>query len=121
MTGETSARTARTASPSASRRRSAPSAAQPFRYSYNGSSYQITGVSFAGKTCVGLFGYNTGTLSNIIITTDVPMNNADGSVNSKAPTAKVTSTVQLNTVYVGVLAGWNQTGGAHLQLRRFRL
>lgn len=87
------------------------SAAQPFRYSYNGSSYQITGVSFAGKTCVGLFGYNTGTLSNIIITTDVPMNNADGSVNSKAPTAKVTSTVQLNTVYVGVLAGWNQTGG----------
>ncbi len=87
------------------------SAAQPFRYSYNGSSYQITGVSFTGKTCVGLFGYNIGTLSNIIITTDVPMNNADGSVNSKAPTAKVTSTVQLNTVYVGVLAGWNQTGG----------
>lgn len=87
------------------------SAAQPFRYSYNGSSYQITGVSFTGKTCVGLFGYNTGTLSNIIITTDEPMNNADGSVNSKAPTAKVTSTVQLNTVYVGVLAGWNQTGG----------
>lgn len=87
------------------------SAAQPFRYSYNGSSYQITGVSFTGKTCVGLFGYNTGTLSNIIITTDAPMNNADGSVNSEAPTAKVTSTVQLNTVYVGVLAGWNQTGG----------
>ena len=87
------------------------SAAQPFRYSYNGSSYQITGVSFTGKTCVGLFGYNTGTLSNIIITTDAPMNNADGSVNSNAPTAKVTSTVQLNTVYVGVLAGWNQTGG----------
>lgn len=87
------------------------SAAQPFRYSYNGSSYQITGVSFTGKTCVGLFGYNTGTLSNIIITTDEPMNNADGSVNSEAPTAKVTSTVQLNTVYVGVLAGWNQTGG----------
>ena len=87
------------------------SAAQPFRYSYNGSSYQITGVSFTGKTCVGLFGYNTGTLSNIIITTDAPMNNEDGSVNSKAPTAKVTSTVQLNTVYVGVLAGWNQTGG----------
>lgn len=87
------------------------SAAQPFRYSYNGSSYQITGVSFAGKTCVGLFGYNTGTLSNIIITTNKPMNNEDGSVNSEAPTAKVTSTVQLNTVYVGVLAGWNQTGG----------
>ena len=87
------------------------SAAQPFRYSYNGSSYQITGVSFTGKTCVGLFGYNTGTLSNIIITTDEPMNNEDGSVNSEAPTAKVTSTVQLNTVYVGVLAGWNQTGG----------
>lgn len=87
------------------------SAAQPFHYSYNGSSYQITGVSFTGKTCVGLFGYNTGTLSNIIITTDKPMNNEDGSVNSNAPTAKVTSTVQLNTVYVGVLAGWNQTGG----------
>lgn len=87
------------------------SAAQPFRYSYNGSSYQITGVSFTGKTCVGLFGYNTGTLSNIIITTNKPMNNEDGSVNSEAPTAKVTSTVQLNTVYVGVLAGWNQMGG----------
>ena len=87
------------------------SAAQPFCYSYNGSSYQITGVSFTGKTCVGLFGYNTGTLSNIIITTNKPMNNEDGSVNSEAPTAKVTSTVQLNTVYVGVLAGWNQTGG----------
>lgn len=87
------------------------SAAQPFRYSYNGSSYQITGVSFTGKTCVGLFGYNTGTLSNIIITTNKPMNNEDGSVNSEAPTAKVTFTVQLNTVYVGVLAGWNQTGG----------
>lgn len=87
------------------------SAAQPFHYSYNGSSYQITGVSFTGKTCVGLFGYNTGTLSNIIITTNKPMNNEDGSVNSEAPTAKVTSTVQLNTVYVGVLAGWNQTGG----------
>lgn len=87
------------------------SAAQPFRYSYNGGSYQITGVSFTGKTCVGLFGYNTGTLSNIIITTNKPMNNEDGSVNSNAPTAKVTSTVRLNTVYVGVLAGWNQTGG----------
>lgn len=87
------------------------SAAQPFHHSYNGSSYQITGVSFTGRTCVGLFGYNTGTLSNIIITTDKPMNNEDGSVNSEAPTAKVTSTVQLNTVYVGVLAGWNQTGG----------
>ncbi len=85
--------------------------AKPFRYSYNGNSYEITGVSFVGKTCAGLFGYNVGALSNIIITTNEPMTNEKGSANTKVPTAKVTETVQLNTVYVGVLAAWNQTGG----------
>lgn len=85
--------------------------AKPFQYSYNGNSYEITGISFVGETCTGLFGYNVGALSNIIITTNEPMTNEDGSANTKVPTAKVTETVQLNTVYVGVLAAWNQTGG----------
>lgn len=85
--------------------------AKPFRYSYNGNSYEITGISFVGETCTGLFGYNTGALSNIIITTNEPMTNENGSANTKVPTSKVNATVQLNTVYVGVLAAWNQTGG----------
>lgn len=74
----------------------------PFKHRYDGGSHIITGVSFAsGKNgyAVGLFGFTTGTLENIVVTTEKPLENA--------PTSKLGGNVQWKTVYTGVLAGKN--------------
>ena len=73
-----------------------------FKHRYDGGSHIITGVSFAsGKDglAVGLFGFTTGTLENIVVTTKEPL--------EKAPTSKLGGNVQWKTVYTGVLAGKN--------------
>ena len=73
-----------------------------FKHRYDGGSHIITGVSFAsGKDglAVGLFGFTTGTLENIVVTTDQELANA--------PTSKLGGDVQRKTVYTGVLAGKN--------------
>ena len=49
------------------------SEAQPFRHTYNGGRYEITGISFLTRDndrYTGMFGYNTGSLSNIALTGD---------------------------------------------------
>ena len=74
----------------------------PFKHRYDGGSHIITGVSFAsGKDglAVGLFGFTEGTLENIVVTTEKPLENA--------PTSKLGGNVQWKTVYTGVLAGKN--------------
>lgn len=74
----------------------------PFKHRYDGGSHIITGVSFAsGKNgyAVGLFGFTTGTLENIVVTTKEPL--------KTAPTSKLGGNVQWKTVYTGVLAGKN--------------
>lgn len=76
--------------------------ATAFKHRYDGGSHIITGVSFAsGKDghAVGLFGFTTGTLENIVVTTDQELANA--------PTSKLGGNVQWKTVYTGVLAGKN--------------
>lgn len=73
-----------------------------FKHRYDGGSHIITGVSFAsGKDglAVGLFGFTEGTLENIVVTTEEPL--------EKAPTSKLGGNVQWKTVYTGVLAGKN--------------
>ena len=72
----------------------------PFKHRYD--SHIITGVSFASGEdghAVGLFGFTTGTLENIVVTTEKPLENA--------PTSKLGGNVQWKTVYTGVLAGKN--------------
>lgn len=74
----------------------------PFKHRYDGGSHIITGVSFASGEngpAVGLFGFTTGTLENIVVTTDQELANA--------PTSKLGGNVQWKTVYTGVLAGKN--------------
>ena len=74
----------------------------PFKHRYDGGSHIITGVSFASGEdghAVGLFGFTTGTLENIVVTTVKPLENA--------PTSKLGGNVQWKTVYTGVLAGKN--------------
>ena len=77
----------------------------PFQHSYDGEKHTITGVSFAdetGGTAVGLFGFVTGTLENIVVTTEKAL--------ADAPTSKLGGRVQWRTVYIGVLAGKNSGG-----------
>ena len=74
----------------------------PFKHSYDGGEHIITGVSFASETndaAVGLFGFVTGTLENIVVTTSKKL--------ADAPTSKLGGSVQRRTVYIGVLAGKN--------------
>lgn len=76
--------------------------ATAFKHRYDGGSHIITGVSFASGEngpAVGLFGFTTGTLENIVVTTDQELANA--------PTSKLGGNVQRKTVYTGVLAGKN--------------
>ena len=76
--------------------------ATAFKHSYDGGSHIITGVSFASGEngpAVGLFGFTTGTLENIVVTTNQELANA--------PTSKLGGNVQWKTVYTGVLAGKN--------------
>lgn len=82
----------------------------PFKHSYDGGEHIITrtgtdGLSFVGEvgtessTAVGLFGFVTGTLENIVVTTEKAL--------ETAPTSKLGGSVQRRTVYIGVLAGKN--------------
>lgn len=74
----------------------------PFKHRYDGGSHIITGVSFASGEdgpAVGLFGFTTGTLENIVVTTSKKL--------AEAPTSKLGGNVQRKTVYTGVLAGKN--------------
>lgn len=82
----------------------------PFKHSYDGGSHIITradagGLSFVSEVgtessaAVGLFGFVTGTLENIVVTTEKALENA--------PTSKLGGSVQRRTVYIGVLAGKN--------------
>lgn len=74
----------------------------PFKHRYDGGSHIITGVSFASGEnghAVGLFGFVTGTLENIVVTTSKKL--------AEAPTSKLGGNVQWKTVYTGVLAGKN--------------
>lgn len=76
--------------------------ATAFKHRYDGGSHIITGVSFASGEdglAVGLFGFTTGTLENIVVTTKEPL--------KTAPTSKLGGNVQWKTVYTGVLAGKN--------------
>lgn len=76
--------------------------ATAFKHSYDGGSHIITGVSFASGEnghAVGLFGFVTGTLENIVVTTSKKL--------AEAPTSKLGGNVQWKTVYTGVLAGKN--------------
>ena len=73
-----------------------------FKHSYDGGEHIITGVSFASETndaAVGLFGFVTGTLENIVVTTSKKL--------ADAPTSRLGGSVQRRTVYIGVLAGRN--------------
>lgn len=73
-----------------------------FKHRYDGGSHIITGVSFASGEngfAVGLFGFVTGTLENIVVTTWKELD--------EAPTSKLGGNVQWKTVYTGVLAGKN--------------
>lgn len=83
----------------------------PFKHRYDGGSHIITtrtgtdGLSFVGEVgtessaAVGLFGFVTGTLENIVVTTSKEL--------AEAPTSKLGGNVQWKTVYTGVLAGKN--------------
>lgn len=73
-----------------------------FQHGYNGGEHIITGISFASEkndAAVGLFGFVTGTLENIVVTTEKALENA--------PTSELGGSVQRRTVYIGVLAGKN--------------
>ena len=73
-----------------------------FQHSYDGGEHIITGISFASETndaAVGLFGFVTGTLENIVVTTAEPL--------ETAPTSRLGGSVQRRMVYIGVLAGKN--------------
>lgn len=73
-----------------------------FKHSYDGGEHIITGISFASETndaAVGLFGFVTGTLENIVVTTSKKL--------ADAPTSRLDGSVQRRTVYIGVLAGQN--------------
>lgn len=82
----------------------------PFKHGYDGGEHIITradagGLSFVSEVgaessaAVGLFGFVTGTLENIVVTTDQAL--------KTAPTARLGGSVQRRMVYIGVLAGKN--------------
>lgn len=73
-----------------------------FTHTYDGGRYPITGVSFiSGKDGVyaGMFGRSDGTLRGVVLTTNEAM--------ETAPTVATSGVVQLRSVYLGALAGWN--------------
>ncbi len=80
------------------------SGSSPFAATYDGGSYTITDVSFitTDGDYVGMFGYNTGTLKNVVLVTDYePSDSAHYYVQR-------TRDMKPNVpVYMGVLAGWN--------------
>ena len=71
-----------------------------FNNVYDGGCYTISDVSFVTQSgnYIGMFGYNTGTLRNIVITTDK---------TSQYYVQRKDTISSNNTVYFGVLAGYN--------------
>lgn len=77
----------------------------PFTYAYNGGYYTITGVSLvtdAKGTYAGLFGYQTGDLRNIVLTSEEAMN------SKNAVSVSIEGVIQRKTAYMGMLAGYNE-------------
>ncbi|MBP5167496.1 MAG: InlB B-repeat-containing protein [Oscillospiraceae bacterium] len=80
------------------------SSARPFIAEYDGGCYTITDVSFVTDEgdYVGMFGYNSGTLLNIVLVTDY-----DPNAGTHFFVRRSTDMKPNMPVYMGVLAGWN--------------
>lgn len=73
---------------------------------YNGNSYEINNVNFhtIDGSYVGLFGYNKGTIKNIVVATQYKIGSTSYNVTRTEP-------VSANqTAYFGVLVGYNEKG-----------
>ena len=74
---------------------------------YNGNSYEINNVNFntLNGSYVGLFGYNKGTIKNVVVATQYKIGSTSYNVTRTEP-------VSANqTAYFGVLVGYNEKGG----------
>ena len=74
---------------------------------YNGNSYEINNVNFhtIDGSYVGLFGYNKGTIKNVVVATQYKIGSTSYNVTRTEP-------VSANqTAYFGVLVGYNEKGG----------
>ncbi len=74
---------------------------------YNGNSYEINNVNFhtIDGSYVGLFGYNKGTIKNVVVATQYKIGSTSYNVTRTEP-------VSANqTAYFGVLVGYNENGG----------
>lgn len=74
---------------------------------YNGNSYKINNVNFhtIDGSYVGLFGYNKGTIKNVVVATQYKIGSTSYNVTRTEP-------VSANqTAYFGVLVGYNEKGG----------
>lgn len=81
--------------------------ANAFVGTYNGNSYEINNVNFKTKngSYVGLFGYNKGTIKNVVVATQYKIGSTSYNVTRTEP-------VSANqTAYFGVLVGYNENGG----------
>lgn len=81
--------------------------ANAFAGTYNGNSYEINNVNFKTKngSYVGLFGYNKGTIKNVVVATQYRIGSTSYNVTRTEP-------VSANqTAYFGVLVGYNEKGG----------
>lgn len=80
------------------------SSSSPFKSVYNGRSNRIKDISFISESgyYIGLFGYNTGTVSNVVLAADYNPG------SSSFLYVQRRKNITLNeTVYVGVLTGYN--------------
>lgn len=81
--------------------------ANAFVGTYNGNSYEINNVNFHtyDGSYVGLFGYNKGTIKNIVVATQYKIGSTSYNVTRTEP-------VSANqTAYFGVLVGYNEKDG----------
>lgn len=81
--------------------------ANAFVGTYNGNSYEINNVNFHTYygSYVGLFGYNKGTIKNVVVATQYKIGSTSYNVTRTEP-------VSANqTAYFGVLVGYNEKGG----------
>lgn len=81
--------------------------ANAFVGTYNGNSYEINNVNFntIRGSYVGLFGYNKGTIKNVVVATQYKIGSTSYNVTRTEP-------VSANqTAYFGVLVGYNEKGG----------
>lgn len=81
--------------------------ANAFVGTYNGNSYEINNVNFHtyDGSYVGLFGYNKGTIKNVVVATQYKIGSTSYNVTRTEP-------VSANqTAYFGVLVGYNEKGG----------